>query len=81
MESIQNNSTIVESYWELLQNLDAPVKLALIERLAQSLQTDASVTNSTANPLFATGNNTGTTTTENINHSNDEPYWWDALEE
>ncbi len=73
MEATQSNH-LIENYWPLLENLDANTRLALIARLAQSLQSgvsDAATTGSiTPNPANRQPNNQDT-----------ETFWWDSLEE
>lgn len=71
MPEFTPDSHITEHYWELLKNLEAPVKLALIERLAHSLRGGASLFNSNG---AATSDSSGNNADTNI-------FWWDALEE
>jgi hypothetical protein len=70
----------VESYWELLKNLDAGIRLALIARLAESLQPDVASAG-VFPPAFLSGTGLGTPSANPTNREASDTFWWDALEE
>lgn len=80
MEADQNNG-IVESYWELLKNLDAGIRLALIARLAESLQPDVQSSGAFP-PVFASGTGAGANMlSANPANREADTFWWDELED
>jgi len=83
MQADQNNG-IAESYWELLKNLDAGIRLALIARLAESLQADIQSPGAFP-PAFTSGAGTGAGTgmlsANPANREDAGTFWWDELED
>ena len=52
MKAIDINSRLVDTYLELLKNLDPEVKLDLINKLSLSVKTDLSMKKSSFNKAF-----------------------------
>jgi hypothetical protein len=52
MKAIDINSRLVDTYLELLKNLDPKVKLDLINKLSLSVKTDLSMKKSSFNKAF-----------------------------
>lgn len=81
MEANQNNP-VVETYWELLKNLDAGTRLALIARLAESLQGELFAPAGALPSVFrpVTPGNNSSASNQALGDASDT-FWWDSLEE
>lgn len=79
MTDATHNSQVVESYWELLKNLDAGIRLALITRLAQSLEHELSGTTGSTSAAFRAGGIAGNAAGRPTDDAS-EAFWWDTLE-